>query len=92
MSQEDANSVAWYEGKRLLEAAMTNAYDFAFETTLGGQSITRLLDLAISKGIEVRINYVGLTSIERHLRRVRAREAKAATRTLGSAAISAGSA
>ena len=76
VSQEDANSVAWYEGKRLLEAAITNAYDFAFETTLGGQTITGLLDLAISKGIEVRINYVGLTSIELHLTRVRARVAK----------------
>lgn len=68
--------MAWYEGKRLLEAAITNAYDFAFETTLGGQTITGLLDLAISKGIEVRINYVGLTSIELHLTRVRARVAK----------------
>ncbi|MGA3319076.1 MAG: hypothetical protein ABSC64_21880, partial [Candidatus Korobacteraceae bacterium] len=32
--QEDANSAAWHEGKRLLERAITERLNFAFETTL----------------------------------------------------------
>ena len=49
------------------------AADFAFETTLGGTTITALLESAIASGIEVRIWYVGLDTIERHIARVRAR-------------------
>ena len=73
---EKANSEAWHQGKRLLERAIEERLDFAFETTLGGQTITRLLDTALSKGIEVRIWYLGLTSPELHLARVRSRVAK----------------
>lgn len=70
---EDAQSAAWYEGWRLLERAIAARLDFAFETTLGGTTITALLESAIASGIEVRIWYVGLDSIERHIARVRAR-------------------
>jgi hypothetical protein len=35
ITQEDANSAAWHEGKRLLERAITERLNFAFETTLG---------------------------------------------------------
>ncbi|HXN46383.1 MAG TPA: zeta toxin family protein [Bryobacteraceae bacterium] len=72
----EANSAAWGEGKRLLERAIAERLDFAFETTLGGRTITALLDAALSEGIEVRIWYVGLRSAELHIARVRARVAK----------------
>ena len=70
---EDAQSAAWYEGRRLLERAIAERLQFAFETTLGGTTITELLERAIASGIEVRIWYVGLDSVERHIARVRAR-------------------
>ena len=70
---EDAQSAAWYEGRRLLERAIADRLQFAFETTLGGTTITGLLERAIASGIEVRIWYVGLDSVERHIARVRAR-------------------
>ncbi len=73
LSQLEANSAAWHEGKRLLERAITEKLDFAFETTLGGKTIAHLLDNALSQGIEVRIWYVGLDSVERHIARVRSR-------------------
>ena len=38
MTQEDANSAAWYEGTRLLERAITERLNFAFETSLAAQS------------------------------------------------------
>jgi predicted ABC-type ATPase len=44
--------------------------DFAFETTLGGATMTRLLGDASNQGIEVRIWYVGLASPEEHIARV----------------------
>jgi predicted ABC-type ATPase len=73
MSQAEANSQAWLEGKRLLEQAISERLDFAFETTLGGDTITRLLDQALDAGIEVRVWYTGLNSPELHIERVRAR-------------------
>ena len=69
----DAQSAAWNEGRRLLERAIVESLDFAFETTLGGTTITRLLERAVASNIEVRIWYVGLESVERHMARVRAR-------------------
>ena len=76
LALEDAQSAAWKEGKRLLERAIAERFDFAFETTLGGSTITALLEKAIASGIEVRIWYVGLDSVELHIARVRARAAK----------------
>jgi len=76
ISQEQANSAAWHEGKRLLERAIAEKLDFAFETTLGGKTIATLLDKALTDGLEVRIWYVGLDSVERHLARVRSRVAQ----------------
>jgi predicted ABC-type ATPase len=71
LSQVEANSAARHEGKRLLERAIAEKLDFAFETTLGGRTIVSLLDKALSEGIEVRIWYVGLDGVERHIARVR---------------------
>ena len=73
VSQEEANSAAWHEGKMLLERAINEQLDYAFETTLGGDTIPALLEKAASVGIEVRISYVGLASPELHIARVRAR-------------------
>lgn len=73
--QEEANSTVWHEGKRLLERAIAGQSDFAFETTLGGRTFTALLEKAARKGIEVRIWYVGLSSPELHIARVRQRVA-----------------
>jgi len=71
--QEDANSAAWHEGKRLLERAITERLNFAFETTLGGNTIPALLERALESGIEVRVWYFGLNTPELHIRRVRSR-------------------
>ena len=76
ISQEQANSAAWHEGKRLLERAIAEKLNFAFETTLGGQTIATRLGQALAQGLEVRIWYVGLDSTERHLARVRSRVAQ----------------
>ncbi len=75
-SQLQANSAAWRQGKRLLERAISERLDFAFETTLGGHTITNLLERAALSGIEVRIWYAGLSSPELHIARVQARVEK----------------
>lgn len=76
ISQTQANSAAWHEGRRLLERAIAERLDFAFETTLGGHTITDLLERASARGIEVRIWYVGLNSPQLHIARVRSRVKK----------------
>ena len=76
MTQEEANAWAWEEGRRLLEMSILTTQDFTFETTLGGNTMTRLLEQATTAGIEVRIWYVGLESVELHIARVRSRVAK----------------
>jgi predicted ABC-type ATPase len=75
ISQLEANIAAWQEGKRLLERAIAEKLDFAFETTLGGKTIANPFDRALSEGIEIRIWYVGLDSVEHHIARVRSRVA-----------------
>jgi predicted ABC-type ATPase len=76
VTRAEANSVAWNEGKRLLERAIAGRLNFAFETTLGGSTIPALLESALRARMEVRIWYVGLTSPELHIARVRARVAR----------------
>lgn len=73
MPLKDANSLAWKQGKRLLEEAIRDGKDYTFETTLGGATITRLLLQASASGHDVRIWYAGLDSAERHVERVRRR-------------------
>jgi predicted ABC-type ATPase len=70
MTQEQANAFAWDLGRSLLEKAILKRQDFAFETTLGGNTMTELLERAASSGIEVRIWYVGLRNVEIHIARV----------------------
>src|SRR5258708_22121781 len=76
ISLTDANSAAWLQGKRLLERAIAERLDFALETTLGGQTIAALLEQALAAGIQVRMWFVGLSSPELHLARVRSRVAQ----------------
>lgn len=70
-----ANSLAWTRGKELLEHAIAVQDDFVFETTLGATTIPRLLAGAAKNGMAVKIFFVGLASVEQHLRRVAARVA-----------------
>lgn len=73
IAMEDANAAAWQEGKRLLERAIGERLDYAFETTLGGQTIAGLLEETLATGMEVRMWYAGLDSADLHVARVRAR-------------------
>jgi predicted ABC-type ATPase len=70
---DEANAAAWNQGRRLLERAIAEHLDFAFETTLGGSTITDMLEGARTHGIEVRIWYAGLSSPDLHIERVRSR-------------------
>jgi predicted ABC-type ATPase len=76
VSQDEANSAAWQEGKRLLERSIAERLQYAFETTLGGRTICALLVKALSAGMEVRVWYAGLSSPELHIARVRSRVQK----------------
>ncbi len=73
-SLAEANAAAWQQGRRLLERAMSERLDFAFETTLGGETFVRLLREAAAAGFEVRIWYVGLETPEIRERWDRGRE------------------
>jgi predicted ABC-type ATPase len=76
LDQAGANSAAWHQGRRLLERAIAEGKTFAFETTLGGTTITGLLQRALAAGRAVRVWYVGLASPDLHIARVRARVAR----------------
>jgi predicted ABC-type ATPase len=75
-SAAQANAAAWARGKAVLEAAIANRTDFAFETTLGGETLTRLLIEAARKGAPINVWYAGLARVDLHLRRVAARVKK----------------
>lgn len=75
LSMTAANSIAWNEGRRLLERAISERLDYTFETTLGGETITNLIEQAITAGMELWIWYVGLSSVELCIERVAARAA-----------------
>ncbi|MCG5431729.1 zeta toxin family protein [Mycobacterium sp. MYCO198283] len=75
LEQVKANAAAWRQGKRLLTRAIAERLDFAFETTLGGSTMTALLADAAAQGFEVRIFYVGLASPQDHIARVHSRVA-----------------
>lgn len=68
-----ANGRAWGAGRRLLEQALRDRREFAFETSLGGDTISGLLRAASRQGFEVRVWYAGLATPELHLARIAAR-------------------
>lgn len=76
LDQTQANGLAWQEGRRMLEQAISGRLGFAFETTLGASIIPRLLAQAAAQGIEVHVWYAGLATPELHIARVRARVAR----------------
>lgn len=76
LGADEANVLAWHQGVTLLQRAIAADGNFAFETTLGGDTITRLLAAAIDAGLEVHVWYAGLASVERHIERVKARVAR----------------
>lgn len=73
LAQADANSEAWHQGRGLLERAIAERLDFAFETTLGGNTIVGLLAQAAARGVAIHMWYVGLATPELHIARVRSR-------------------
>jgi len=73
MTQTIANGHAWTLGKEMLENAIQRKQTYAFETTLGGNTISRLLIEAAKAGLKVKIWYAGLESVELNLARVKAR-------------------
>ncbi|MCC6195044.1 MAG: zeta toxin family protein [Burkholderiales bacterium] len=72
----EVNAAAWNQGRRLLERSIAQHLDFAFETTLGGQTMTELLIRAASQGLAVNVWFAGLASAELHIQRVRQRVAR----------------
>ena len=73
LSLDDANSKAWLLNVEFLQEAIETDADYAFETTLGGNTITQMLHEALDGGSEVRVLYCGLNSPELHIKRVAAR-------------------
>lgn len=73
LGQTEANAAAWQQGRKLLQRAIDRRLHFNFETTLGGNTMPRLLAEAAERGIEVRVFYVGLASADAHVERVRQR-------------------
>ena len=73
LDQGQANAAAWRQGKALLERAIAERLDFAFETTLGANTMPQLITEAATAGTEVRVWYIGLASPEAHIERVRQR-------------------
>ena len=76
LTQAQVNGAAWDQGRRLLQRAIAEHADFAFETTLGGRTMTALLEQAAMAGVSIHVWFVGLTDIALHVDRVRSRVAK----------------
>jgi len=76
IGDDEANAAAWAEMVRLLKRAIAERAYFAFETTLGGRTITGLLAEAAATGLPVHIWYAALATPELHIARVRSRVAE----------------
>ena len=72
--QEDANAQAWQEGMRRLADAVRTGAHFAFETTLGGNTVPQRLH-AVAATHDLLVWFAGLDTPERHIARVAARVA-----------------
>lgn len=71
---DDANALAWKHGVQLLREAVEAGSDYAFETTLGANTIPRMLKEACAEN-EVVVWFCGLESPELHIERVATRVA-----------------
>lgn len=76
LSQQEANIEAWNQGRERLEQAIDSRLTYAFETTLGGKTMTSLLQRALAAGIDVKMWYVALATADVHIARVQARVSK----------------
>lgn len=72
--QVSANATAWAEGMRRLDEALAKGTSYAFETTLGGETVPQKIQMA-SRTHDVLIWFCGLASPEQHIARVQARVA-----------------
>ena len=70
---EEANGLGWQRGFQLLRGSIEQGYRYAFETTLGGHTITATLLDAAERGIKVHIWYCALATPDLHVARVAAR-------------------
>ena len=70
--QETANAHAWQESMHRVDEAIAKRLNHAFETTLGGKSVTANI-LEAAKTHDVLIWFCGLSSPDLHIARVRAR-------------------
>ena len=73
MTIEEASGLAWQRGLQLLRESIERGYRYAFETTLGGETITATLLDAAARGIKVYVWYCALAAPELHVARVAAR-------------------
>jgi predicted ABC-type ATPase len=69
-----ANARAWQHGVDLLDQAVAAGHSHAFETTLGGATMTQKI-AAASRTHDVLMWFCGLSSPEQHIARVQARVA-----------------
>ncbi len=69
----EANALAWTAGRNQLIKAIEQGHDYVFETTLGGNTIPRLLADAAARGHRLVIWYIGLDSAQAHIQRVQSR-------------------
>lgn len=74
MDAAQANGRAWQYGRSQLEAAMIGCTNYAFETTLGGRTISDMLAKA-AQTHDIWMLFCGLSSAEQHVERVRLRVA-----------------
>jgi predicted ABC-type ATPase len=72
--QEAANAQAWTEGMRRLDEAVAAGRSFAFETTLGGNTVAQKVEAATATH-DVLIWFCGLATPEQHVARVQLRVA-----------------
>lgn len=73
LDQTTANALAWNEGHRQLASAIADGRSYAFETTLGGNSIAETLLVGARNGAEIHVWFAGLSSPELHMARVASR-------------------
>jgi predicted ABC-type ATPase len=73
--QDDANGMAWQEGVRRLDEAVSRGRSHAFETTLGGHTIVQKLRAAASTH-DLIVWFCGLRDAEQHIARVQSRVAQ----------------
>lgn len=73
LALEQANGYAWEIGRQGLERALREKGAFAFETTLGANTIPDMLLAGALGGAQIHVWYAGLSSHELHIQRVRER-------------------